>query len=279
MPFVFDWDGHIHSGFCPHGSGEPTRASIDRAIELGFRGVSIIEHYPLPPGFPEPPTSLPVGPGIAMVDPYLEETLALRDEYADRIEVRVGFEWDYLPGWEDWTIEQLERTGPQTQDGLLSVHFLKESIIDETAEIFIRSYMPLVDGILEKAYLDYYETVMASVKADLGQYKPQRLSHINLIRRSQVVFPAPGEFRNEIIEIVREAASRNMQLDLNMSGLRRQNCKEPFVPVWLIELIARNEIEIECVFGSDAHNVSNVGNGLKEAIEIVNRALPASESA
>jgi len=269
MPFVLDWDGHVHSGFCPHGSGEPTRAHIERACDLGLRRITIIEHYPLPPDFPPPPTSLPVDLHRDSVEAYLVDTLALRDEFAPRIEVLVGFEWDYLPGWEDYTRRQLGIVGPRVQDGLLSIHFLKESIIEAYAEVFMEEVMPKVGGTLESAYSVYYRTLLDAVRADLGPYKPRRLAHLNLIRRFQRLHPAPGEFREQIVEIVREAASRGMQLDFNVSGARRALCGEVYLPGWLVEMIAYGEIDIECVYGSDAHGASEVGAGLDDARTLV----------
>jgi histidinol-phosphatase (PHP family) len=265
MPFRFDWDGHVHSGFCPHGSGESTRARIERAIELGFRRISIIEHYPLPPGFPPPPTSLPVDLPVEDVEPYLDETLALRKEFAGRIEVLVGFEWDFLPRHLDWMRGQLEEIGPRTQDGIMSIHFLKGEIIDATAEHFMRRALPLMGGTLEGAYSEYYRTLMQAVETDLGEYKPRRIGHLNLIRRFQRLHAAPGEYRDEIIEIVKRAAEKGMQLDYNVSGLRREHCGEAYVPSWLVEKIAKGEIEIECVYGSDAHSVGGIGASLEEA--------------
>ena len=269
MPFRFDWDGHVHSGFCPHGSGEPTRSRIERAIELGFERISIIEHYPLPPGFPPPPTSLPVDLPVEDVEPYLDETLALREEYAGRIDVLVGFEWDFLPGHLDYMREQLEIVGPRMQDGIMSIHFLKGEIIDATAEHFMRRALPLLGGTLEGAYREYYRTMLDAVETDFGEYKPRRIGHLNIIRRFQRIHAAPGEYRNEILEIVTHAAEKGMQLDFNVSGLRREHCGEAYIPTWLVERIAKGEIDIECVYGSDAHSVDGIGAGLDEAKAMV----------
>ncbi len=276
MPFIFEWDGHVHSGMCPHGSGEPTRAFVEQAVKLGFKRISIIEHYPLPPDFPPPPTPNPVDLPRDKVESYLEETLALREEFQDRIEVLVGFEWDYLPGWEDWTREQVGIVGPRVQDGLLSVHFMHGEIIDSKAEVFTEKVLPLVGGTIEAAYAEYYRMLLDLVRCDLGPYKPRRLGHLNIIRRFKKIYEPPGEYRDEIIRIVRQAADRDMQLDFNMSGLRKKLCGEQYIPTWLIEMIARGEIDIECIFGSDAHRSTEVGAGLEEAKALVEKAMAIS---
>jgi histidinol-phosphatase (PHP family) len=250
---------------CPHGSGEPTRTYVERALELGFKKISIIEHYPLPPGFPDPGTPNRVDLDRTLVESYIDEMLALRDEYAGKIDVLVGFEWDYLPGWEDYTRRELERVGHRTQDAIISVHFLHDCLVDEAAEIFVRKCLPKMGGSLEAAYEAYFETLMGAVRIDFGKYKPRRLGHVNLIRKNRKILEPPGEFRDRIIKVVREAASRHMQLDFNMSGLRKKPCGEPFVPQWLVDMIATGEIDIEAVYGSDAHRSEDVGYGLEQA--------------
>jgi histidinol-phosphatase (PHP family) len=125
--------------------------------------------------------------------------------------------------------------------------------------------LPKLGGTLEGGYREYYRTLMMLVRADLGEFKPRRIGHLNLIRRFQKIYPAPGEFCDEITEIVQEASSRGMQLDMNMSGIRRKYNGEPYVPEWLIRKIASGELSIDCVFGSDAHRSHEVGLGLAEA--------------
>lgn len=41
-------EGHSHTEFCPHGSGEDVELMIQKAIKLGFQEYSITEHAPLP---------------------------------------------------------------------------------------------------------------------------------------------------------------------------------------------------------------------------------------
>ena len=65
-------------------------------------------------------------PGLAMdeaqVEGYVEAVLALRDEYKGQIEIALGFEADYIPGYE----EEIERIiSPYPVDYVYgSVHFL-----------------------------------------------------------------------------------------------------------------------------------------------------------
>jgi histidinol-phosphatase (PHP family) len=44
-------DGHTHTHFYPHGSGEEKAKFIEKAIELGFERYVLTEHAPLPRSF------------------------------------------------------------------------------------------------------------------------------------------------------------------------------------------------------------------------------------
>ena len=49
----------------------------------------------------------------------------LKSKYKSEIKINVGFEIDYLPGFEDWTIDLLNEYGKQIDDSILSLHFQK----------------------------------------------------------------------------------------------------------------------------------------------------------
>ncbi len=47
----------------------------------------------------------------------------LKKKYKREIKIHVGFEVDYLPGFEDWTSDFLNEYGKQIDDSILSLHF------------------------------------------------------------------------------------------------------------------------------------------------------------
>ena len=49
----------------------------------------------------------------------------LKKKYKSEIKINVGFEVDYLPGFENWTIDFLNEYGKQIDDSILSLHFQK----------------------------------------------------------------------------------------------------------------------------------------------------------
>uniref|UniRef100_UPI00345F1315 histidinol-phosphatase HisJ n=1 Tax=Lentilactobacillus sp. TaxID=2767931 RepID=UPI00345F1315 len=106
-------EGHSHTEFCPHGSGDDVELMIQKAIKLGFQEYSITEHAPLPKQFAQLYAGQKTGLTEAAMaagdlDAYFEKANRMKAKYADQIKIRIGFEVDYLPDFTDWTREFLD---------------------------------------------------------------------------------------------------------------------------------------------------------------------------
>jgi histidinol-phosphatase (PHP family) len=261
-------DGHTHTQFCPHGSREATELFLRRAIELGFEVYSLTEHPPLPGGFTDPTADQSCGMSRSDLDPYLEHGYRLKKQYAGQIEIRVGLELDYIPGFEPEIREMLNRYGSQIEDALLSVHFLKGKggwrCVDLSAEDF-RDGLIDVYGSVEAVHAAYWLAVRQAIEADLGIYKPRRMSHLSLANKFQLKHPLkdPQHFRPQILEILDQIVAKQMELDLNAAGLFKPDCREIYPAPWISEEAIRRGIPF--VYGSDAHSVKGVGQGFEEA--------------
>ncbi|MFD1952786.1 histidinol-phosphatase HisJ [Paenibacillus thailandensis] len=262
-------DGHTHTHFCYHGSGDHAELYVNRAAELGFGTYSLTEHPPLPE---ELTSRIPNGQALidelAMpmerLDDYLRMAEELKTKYSDRIKLLVGLEVDYIPGMEAWTKELLDRCGSRLEDGVLSVHFLPGRggwrCVDYTADDFKEG---LVDyyGSVERVYQAYYEAVEQSIEADLGPYKPKRLGHLTLIHKyKDAVTPADPDCCNDaILRILDKAQAKGMELDVNLAGLFQPLCKEVYPPEWILREAVKRGIPL--VYGSDSHSPAHVGRG------------------
>ncbi|ETI89652.1 MAG: Histidinol-phosphatase, partial [Clostridium butyricum DORA_1] len=114
---------------------------------------------------------------------YFEAVIKVKEKYKDKIKINLGMEVDFIDGLEENTINLLNEYGPSMEDGILSVHFIK--LGDEyTAIDWKEGFEKAVTyyGTVEKVYDKYYETLLKAVKYDLGEYKPKRIGHPNLIR-------------------------------------------------------------------------------------------------
>ena len=100
MSASFFFDSHMHTPFCHHASGEPEEYARE-ASRKGLDGIIITCHTPLPdemsPEVRMKTEELPV---------YRESIARCREALAGEVEVRIGLEVDFVPGYE----KALEKT-------------------------------------------------------------------------------------------------------------------------------------------------------------------------
>ena len=80
------WDCHMHSSFSAD-SDTPMESMIQRAVELGLKGITFTEH--LDPDYPATPDGLDFSLDIPS---YQKKLAELSDTYKDKIQIRFGIE-------------------------------------------------------------------------------------------------------------------------------------------------------------------------------------------
>lgn len=265
-------EGHTHTELCPHGSGEATEKMVQRAIELGFEEYCITEHAPLPKGFERVYEGSPEGIIEAslswnQLDDYIKLVRALQKKYCNVIKISLGFEVDYLPGFEDQIRVFLDEYGPLTEQNILSVHFMcgannKFWCLDLSPEDFEKGFSPLFSNP-QLLYCNYFELVKSSLEADLGEFKPQRIGHMSLIKKYQDYFGLPEFFNKDtmqlITQIIKLIKNQGRQLDFNTAGMYKTYCNEFYPGGQICRLAYKNKIPL--IYGSDAHSIAEVGRG------------------
>ncbi|MBA2873825.1 histidinol-phosphatase HisJ [Thermaerobacillus caldiproteolyticus] len=262
-------DGHVHTPFCPHGSTDSFEQYIERAIHLGYKEISFTEHAPLPLTFSDPTPHQDSAMKLEHMDKYISTLRELKKQYKADITIHIGLEVDFIVGYEEETARFLEEVGPELDDSILSVHFLSCG-----KQFFCLDYSPnmfaaMVDafGSITKVYEAYYETVLQSIRADLGRYKPKRIGHMTLVRKFQKQFPCAKEMTNHILHILDEIEKRGYELDYNGAGVHKPLCLQPYPPDWVIyEAMKRN---IRIVYGSDAHCANDLHQGIEVMVKEV----------
>ncbi|AVW10918.1 histidinol-phosphatase HisJ [Lactiplantibacillus paraplantarum] len=265
-------DGHTHTELCPHGSGEATDKMVQRAIQLGMQRYCITEHAPLPPAFRNQYEGTLAGYTEAslrldQVDDYLALANELKVKHAGQIEISVGFEVDFLPDHVAWTRDFLNTYGPQTQESILSVHFMRGRHdhfwpVDMSTDDFSAGFGQWL-STPQQVFEHYYQTVLASVQTDLGPYAPQRIGHMSLVRKYQDYFnlnePLDANNLELVDQILALIKQQHRQLDLNLAGLYKPFCND-FYPGEQI-LKRAKKLGIPMIYGSDAHDIISVGRG------------------
>lgn len=253
-------DGHVHTPFCPHGTKDDFKIYINKAIKEGIDEISFTEHMPLP----EMPIDKELFDDCAIhhedVKPYFKKIDDLKKEYKGIIKINKGFEVDYIEGKEEQIKKDLDKYGSEIEDSILSVHFVK--INDEYRCIDMLEdfeYILSKLGSLEEVYNLYFNTVLKSINADLGKYKPKRIGHPTLVRKFALKYPY--EYKNVALmeKVVSAIKEKGYEIDYNTAGLRKELCKEIYPSGKFMELV--NKYNIKKVYGSDSHQGNDVGEG------------------
>ena len=256
-------DGHIHSPLCPHGSKDPFNEYVEKGIKIGLKEMTFTEHMPLPKGFMDQDFLDDCSPSMEAFEEYIKEVKFIKNEYKDRIKINLGCEVDYVEGYEKELEEILNGIGSEIEDSILSVHIVK--IDDEYRCIDMPEdfeYLLNKLGSLEEVYNLYFNTLLKSIKIDLGKYKPKRIGHPTMVRKFCLKYPYEYTNKDLIEEIIKEIKNRDYEIDYNTSGLRKELCNEVY-PSGLFREVA-NKYKVRKVYGSDSHRAVDVGEGFEE---------------
>lgn len=252
-------DGHIHTQYCPHGSDDKIENYVLEALKCGLNEMSFTEHLPLPRNFKDPSPLSDSAMSLNEIEFYLNEVQAIQKKYNDEIKINVGVEVDYIEGYEDEIRELLNKYGIYLNDSILSVHIIKGNAkyycIDFNTEEFNNIIADL--GSLEEVYNKYYDTLIMALESDLGLYKPRRIGHLNLVRKFNKEFPYNYEVHipkiEKILNIIKE---KGYELDFNVAGLRKDECKEIYLEGIILEMAIEKDIPM--VLGSDSHSAKYI---------------------
>lgn len=252
-------DGHIHSPYCPHGTKDSFEMYVEKALLEGLEEMTFTEHMPFPGYFIENKKFLDeCALNERDTEKYFNDVEQLKLKYENKIKINLGLEVDFVDGYEEETKRLLNIYGPKLEDSILSVHFIKidgkYTAIDWKPG-FEEALKEL--GSVESIYDKYYETLLKAIQADLGEFKPRRIGHPNLIRIFNNLYPLEYKNKELLEEIVKELKEKDYEVDVNTAGLRKPYCGEIYVSDMFKELIEK--YEVKKVYGSDSHTASDVG--------------------
>ena len=258
------WDGHTHSQFCRHGSVDNTALMVEQAIKLGFKRYSIVEHAPLPDGIiDDPETRLDFGLMWEELDAYFQHLDDLKKTYRDRIKILSGLEIDFFAGRENFTDKILLEFSGKLDDVILSLHFLAGmdgfEPLDYQPEVFEKKILSYY-GSIDEVHLAYWKAVERMIDADLRLPTHKRIGHLGLINKYAGRFQKTSDRLTSIDffePLFKKIKLKGWALDFNVAGLKQKWYQNIYFTIPMQFWIRK--LNIELVYGSDAHNVEAVG--------------------
>ena len=237
------YESHSHTPLCKHAVGMPAEYAAV-AESRGLKGIIITCHGPLPDGLGIDHRMAP-----EEFDRYVELVAAAREEFAGRVDVRLGLESDYFPGIEAWA-EKLHARAP-LHHVLGSVHM---QVTHYRAKYFTGD---------PYAYQQLYFTHLAE-SAETGLF--DTLAHPDLVKNEA---PAAWDFariRPEIERALDRIARTGVAMELNTSGLLK-SVPEMNPGPRMLGMIRERGIPV--VLGADAHRPSRVADRYEDALRML----------
>ncbi|WP_047375578.1 histidinol-phosphatase HisJ [Exiguobacterium sp. ZOR0005] len=260
----FTHDGHIHTPFCPHGSRDALEAYVAAARARGLKTITFTEHAPFPKRFTDPVPDQDSAMALDVLPRYLDAIQQLKQSYAGELDIRVGLEIDFVPGFAEETISLLEPYAAALDETILSQHFLL--IEDEyfPVDFSLETFDVLVErlGSFEAVVRAYYESLEAGLKFEWERLNVKRIGHLDLPIKYEKQYVWEREHVKDVEKrLLRTIQAHGFGLDLNTAGLRKVDCGRVYAEAVATEAIT---LGIPLVLGSDAHVAMDVGRNFED---------------
>jgi len=201
---------------------------------------------------------MPAGysPGFRMsvdeFDDYLQMVFRARQVWRGRIDVRLGIEADYLPGYEHWLEHQLQLADFKYVLGSVHPHVLE----------FRQRYG---GGSAVETQRAYFQLLAEAAETRLFDC----LSHPDLIKNERPDQWQPELIMDDVCRALDRIAATGVAMELNTSGKHKEIPEMNPFPQMLAEMRSR---DIPVVVGADAHAPERVGEGFLEALDTLEQA-------
>jgi histidinol-phosphatase (PHP family) len=249
-------DLHIHTLHCRHATGT-MEGTVHRAMEVGLPEIGFSDHFPYPPGFPEPAPDCVI-PSLEEFRIYAAEVRRLQEVYTGRIVIRFAAEVDYLDGWGERQAAILEPFEFDYRIG--SVHIVKQAAVDYREDVLLSAADEW--GGVEAAWDLYWDAVEAMIRR--GGF--DIVGHFDLMKK----YPGGVSVRDHgerVRGLFLGMKSAGLVLELNTGGVDRASDRMPYPSLGLLRLAA--ECGVEVTLGSDAHAPADVGRHFRDAARLL----------
>lgn len=237
------FESHSHTPLCNHAIGSPSEYAAV-AEQRGLRGLLVTCHNPMPGGF-----SSRVRMREDEFDQYVELVDQTRQQWAGRVDVRLGLEADYFEGHEGYLERQLQSA---------DFHFVLGSVHPQIPEFRDKYWQDDLVAV-QRTYFD-----LLAKSAESGLF--DSLAHPDLIKNFTAEAWEPEALQDVIGDSLDRIAATGVAMELNTSGVNKAISEMNPFPGMLVEMQKRG---IPITLGADAHQPDRVADGYETALELL----------
>lgn len=217
---------HVHTRRCKHAGEESDREYVNKAVTLGADRIVFTDHCPFPGDFFRNRMDM------NQLEEYFKSLKDLRSEYENRIEILIGLEAEFLPGFKGY-YEELK--GNASLDILiLGQHFYE-------SPDGVWNYL---EPDKSREFEGLFEAMVAGTETGLFDV----IAHPDRAFRRCKAWN--GELEHRSKTLVGAAEERGIYLEKNYSSMERKN--QYWKPFW--DMVP----EELCLYGYDAHSLSEL---------------------
>ena len=243
MAWLFET--HSHTPLCRHAVGDPEEYAAE-AERQGLRGLTVTCHNPMPGGFAARVRMRPQD-----FDDYVAMVARAAAACSGQVDVLLGLECDYYPGYEDWL---------QRQVASADFHYILGSVHPQLQE-FRRDFAGEGPRQTQRNYFR-----LLGDAAETGLF--DCLSHPDLVKNVTARHWRPADIWDDILAALDRIANSGVAMELNTSGLYKTIREMNPFPQMLVAMCERG---IPVVIGADAHVPQRVGDRFPEALALLDR--------
>ncbi len=240
-PLVYET--HMHTTLCKHAVGAVDDYA-ETAQNRNLRGITVTCHAPLPGG-----VSAEVRMSDSQWPEYVEMVELARRRWEGKVEVLLGLESEYLPGYESWVESLHQREKLNYVLGSVHCH------IDLYLERFDTG-SPLE---LQQKYFAHLAEA-----AESGLY--DCISHPDLVKNLYPDDWKVSDVMDDIKDALDRIAETGVAMELNTSGLHKK-IQEMNPGIEILTEIADRDIPV--VVGADAHHPARVADKFELAMRVL----------
>lgn len=241
-------DYHFHSDFSGD-SNTPIRSQIEQALLLGMKSLCVTDHH-------DYDVDSPIDFTLDL-DLYFHTMSQLREEYKNRIDLRIGIELGLQPHLTRYYKELLNRYDFDYVIG--STHFINRKDA---------AYPDFFEGKREEeAYLQYFEATLDNVKIPDAYDTAGHMDYIVRYGPNKAAFYSYQSYQEIIDQILKTVIEMGKGIELNTAGFRK-GIGQPNPSGDIIKRYRELGGEIITV-GSDAHIPEDLGGDFQTGMELL----------
>lgn len=254
---------HTHSSFCD-GKGDPQEYVVS-ALNKNFHLLGFSSHAPVP--F----TNNFAIKNDEELRNYCRTIRDLAVEYADRINIYLALEIDYIEGvYSDFHAIKMNNGLDYT---IGSVHLVRNENRDELwfidgarVETYDEGLQRIFNGNVKQAVTAYYE----QVKRMLITQRPDILGHFDKIKmhnNNRYFSEDEPWYRELVMDLLDKIVETGVIPEVNTRGIYKKRSKDLYPGVWILKEMKRRNMPV--TLSADAHHPDEIDGYYPETIEIL----------